>query len=171
MTSKKDVKDDNVDLYIAAYDDPEAAQHDWDDVKQLAKQDVIEVEGMLLVARDKNGAITVRDDAHDVRKGVGVGAVAGAVVGLIFPPSILGGAVVGALAGAGVGGLHSRGKKKEIREDVENVLPENSSGIVVLLHEETDSELEAALTQASNIKKHEVDPESAQSIKAAVSSR
>ena len=30
-----------VDLYIAAYSDPGAAQQDWDDIKQLARDDVI----------------------------------------------------------------------------------------------------------------------------------
>jgi uncharacterized membrane protein len=163
--------DANVDLYIASYEDADAAQHDWDDVKRLAKENVIDVEGMLFLARDKNGKVIVKDDAHDVRKGVKVGAVAGAVVGLIFPPSLLGGAVVGALAGAGVGGLRSRGKKHEIREDIEDVLPENSSGIVVLLREDAGPELEAAVGDADNVTKHEVDAESAQSIKAAVASR
>ena len=171
MPSNDDAKDAKVDLYIASYEDPEAAQRDWEDVKQLAKEDLIDVEGMLFLGRDEHGAVVVKDDAHDVRKGVKVGAVAGAVVGLIFPPSLIGGAVVGALAGAGVGGLRSRGKKSEIREDIEHVLPENSSGIIVLLHEDATSELESALGDADNIKKHEVDPDSAQSVKAAVASR
>jgi uncharacterized membrane protein len=161
-------KDARVDLYIASYEDAQAAQQDWESVKQMAKEDVIDVDGLLFLGRDKNGSVVVKDDAHDVRKGVKVGAVAGAVVGLIFPPAVIGSAVVGALAGAGVGGLRSRGKKHEIREDIENVLPQNSSGIVVMLREESGSELEAALGDADNVTKHELDPESAHSIKEAV---
>ena len=160
-----------VDLYIASYQDPEAAQHDWEDVKRLTKEDTFDVEGMLFVGRDSHGKIVVKDDAHDVRRGTKVGAVAGAVVGLIFPPSLLGGAVVGALAGAGVGSLRARGRKQDIREDVEQVLPEKSSGIIVLLDEQWSHTLESALDEADNITKHGVDAQSAQAIKAAVASR
>lgn len=160
-----------VDLYIAAYDDASVAEEGWNDVKELAKEEAIDVDGMLFVRRNEDGKIVVKDDAHDVRKGVKVGAVAGAVVGLIFPPSLLGGAVVGALAGAGIGGLRGRGRKNEIHADVEHALPEKSSGIIVLVNDESASRLESALSEADNIEKHEVDAESAASIKAAVAAR
>lgn len=160
-----------VDLYIAAYEDASVAEDGWKDLKELAKEETIDIDGMLFVRRNEDGKIVVKDDAHDVRKGVKVGAVAGAVVGLIFPPSLLGGAVAGALAGAGIGGLRGRGRKHEIHADVERVLPEKSSGIIVLVNDESASALESALSEADNIEKHEVDAESAASIKAAVASR
>jgi len=40
-----------VDLYIATYPDPDAARGDWDTIKQLAKDDVIKVDGLVLVSR------------------------------------------------------------------------------------------------------------------------
>ena len=160
--------DSGVDLYIAEYDDPAAAERNWDQIKQMTKDKLIDVEGMLLLSRDADGKIKVKDDAHDVKKGVGVGAVAGAVVGLIFPPSIIGSAVVGAAAGGGIGALRSRGKKNEIKENVEEVLPPNSSGIVVLFRERWMDDVESALADADNLKKHEVDEDSADSVKAAV---
>ena len=89
-----------MDLYIATYSDPDAAQQDWDDIKQLARDDVITVDGLVLVSRDADGKIDVKDNAHDVGKGAALGAVGGAVIGLIFPPAFLASAVVG----AGVGG-------------------------------------------------------------------
>jgi uncharacterized membrane protein len=160
-----------VDLYIASYEDESAAEQGWKGVKDLAKDDAIDVDGMLLVRRNQDGKIVVQDDAHDVRKGVKVGAVAGAVVGLIFPPSLLGGAIAGALAGAGIGGLRGRGRKHEIRADVEHVLPENTSGIIVLVNDDSSTTLESALSEADNVTKHAVDEESAASIKAAVAAR
>src|ERR1700745_4153398 len=36
-----------VDLYIAAYDDPDAARSDWDAIKELAGDDVIKVDGLV----------------------------------------------------------------------------------------------------------------------------
>src|SRR5207249_3138138 len=77
-----------VDLYIAAYPDPDAAREDWDALKQLAKDDMIKVDGLILVSRRADGKIHVEDDFHETRKGAKWGAVGGAVVGVIFPPAL-----------------------------------------------------------------------------------
>ena len=83
--------DDNtpVDLYIAAYSDPDAAGRDWADLKQLEQDEMIKLDGLVLVSRDAEGKINVKEDTHDVRKGSVIGAVGGLVVGLIFPPALL----------------------------------------------------------------------------------
>ena len=44
-----------VDLYIAAYADQDAARGDWDAIKQLANDDVIKVDGLVLVSRGDDG--------------------------------------------------------------------------------------------------------------------
>ena len=75
-----------VDLYIAAYTYPDSARIDWDALKQLAEDDVIKVDGLILVSRRNDGKIHVDDDFHTARKGAIWGAVGGAVIGLIFPP-------------------------------------------------------------------------------------
>ena len=101
MTSE----DAPVDLYIAAYADEDAAQQDWDELKRLVKDKLITVDGIVLVRRDDDGKIHVRDNARDIGVGAVIGAVGGAIVGLIFPPSIIAAAVVGAGIGAGGGAL------------------------------------------------------------------
>ena len=155
-----------VDLYIAAYSDPNAAQQDWDDIKQLARDDVITVDGLVLVSRDADGKIDVKDNANDVGRGAAIGAVGGAVVGLIFPPAFLASALVGGGLGAGVGAIRDRREKKEIKADIEDVLPPSSSGIVALFEERWVGDVEKALEHADNVSKHEVDSESAEDVKA-----
>jgi uncharacterized membrane protein len=167
MTPENDAP---VDLYIAAYADPDAARGDWDAIKELAKEDTIEVDGLILVSRRGDGKIHVDDDFHTTAKGAGWGAVGGAVLGLIFPPSLLAGAVVGAGVGAGVGGLRSHGEKAEIKADVEDSLPLNSSGIVAIFEEQWEQDVTNALTKATNVTKEEVDPKSVKQVKDAVSS-
>jgi uncharacterized membrane protein len=95
MASDKDT-DAPVDLYVAAYADPDAARGDWDAIKQLAEDDTIKVDGLILVSRRSDGKIHVDDNFHEARKGAAWGAVGGAVIGLIFPPTLLAGAAVGA---------------------------------------------------------------------------
>ena len=155
-------------LYIAAYADPDAARGDWDALKQLAKDDAIKVDGLVLVSRRSDGKIHVDDDFHTTAKGAGWGAVAGAVLGLIFPPSLLAGALVGAGVGAGVGGLVSHGEKSEIKADVEESLPINSSGIVAIFEEQWAQDITNALSKATKVTKEQVDSKSAKQVKAAV---
>ena len=164
MATKTDAP---VDLYIAAYADPDAARADWDDIKQLATDDTIKVDGLILVSRRTDGKIHVDDDFHTAAKGAAWGAVGGAVVGLIFPPAILASAAIGAGLGAGVGGLMSHAQKAEIKEDVEQTLPLNSSGIVAMFEPQWENDIDRALSSASNVTKEQVDPDSAGQVKAA----
>lgn len=154
-----------VDLYIAAYLDADAARGDWDAIKQAASDDVIKVDGLVLVSRGADGKIDVDDDFHTARKGAAWGAVGGAVIGLIFPPSLLAGAAVGAGAGLGIGSLKSHRERKEIKADVEDSLPLNSSGIVALFEETWVTDVDKALSHADKVSKHEVDADSATEVK------
>lgn len=154
-----------VDLYIAAYMDADAARGDWDAIKQAASDDVIKVDGLVLVSRGADGKIHVDDDFHTARKGAAWGAVGGAVIGLIFPPSLLAGALVGAGAGLGIGGLKSHHERKEIKADVEDTLPPDSSGIVALFEEVWVKDVDKALAHATKVTKHEVDADSASEVK------
>jgi uncharacterized membrane protein len=156
-----------VDLYIAAYDDPNAAKGDWDSIKDLAEEDLIKVDGLILVSRTDDGKIQVDDDFHETRKGAAWGAVGGAVVGIIFPPALLASAAVGAGIGAGAGALVSHGQKEEIKADVDDTLPLNSSGIVAIFEERWEDDIDKALSNASNVTKEKVDPDSANQVKAA----
>src|SRR4051794_24411863 len=157
-----------VDLYIAAYSDPDAARYDWDAFKELAEEGVIKVEGLVLVSRRSDGKIHVDDNFHTARKGAKWGAVGGAVVGLIFPPTILAGALVGAGAGLGVGGLVSHHQKAQIKADVEEVLPINSSGIVALFEEQWAPEVDKTLGKATTVTKEKVEAKSAEEVTTAV---
>jgi len=154
-----------IDLYIAAYDDENAAQNDWNAIKGLVKAQLITVDGLLLVSRDPDGKIHVKDDASDVGVGAVLGAVGGAIIGLIFPPAFLASALVGAGVGAGTGAILDHHHKNEIKADVEDVLPPGSSGIVALFEERWVADVEKALAKADKVSKHEVDSASAEEVK------
>jgi uncharacterized membrane protein len=156
-------------LYIAAYADPAAAQGDWDAVKALSSEGLISVHALVLVSRDVDGKIHVKDDAHGGGAGTAIGAAGGLLVGLIFPPSLLVSGVVGGALGGGIGALKSRHERKEIKAEVENVLPRGSSGIVVLFDERWVGQIDEALAKADSVSKHDVDSDSAGELKTAAS--
>ena len=156
-----------LDLYIAAYSDPDAAQADWDDIKGLEKDGVIKVDGLVLVTRGMDGKIDVKDDDHKVGHGAAWGAGAGLLVGLIFPPALLASGLVGAGIGAGTGKLLSAAEKSDIKDEVADDLPYGSSGIVAVFEEQWAQNVEKALSKANKVSKHEVDQQSAKQAKAA----
>ena len=132
MASESDTP---LDLYIAAYADPDAAQADWDAIKGLAKDDTIKVDGLVLISRGSDGKIDVKDDFHTIGHAAAWGAGAGLLIGLIFPPAFLASGLVGAGVGAGIGGLVSHAEKSEIKDEVADDVPPGSSAIVALFEE------------------------------------
>ena len=144
-----------VDLYVAAYSDPDAAREDWSEIEELAKGEAINVEALLLVRRGADGTIREQDNAHAVGVGTALGAAGGSLIGLIFPPALVGSTAVDAETGAG--GLVSHPDKKVIKAEVANDLPVGSCGILVLLDGRSVVEAEQALSRADNVSKHKVD--------------
>jgi uncharacterized membrane protein len=148
MAKKDEVSPD---LYVAAYSDPAVAEEDWNALKQLADDDVLEIEALALVNRDADGKIHVKDTSQESGKGATIGAVGGALVGLIFPPSLLATAAVGAGIGAGSGAVIDRVAKRKIKEEVEWAVPVGGSGVVVIFDEQWVNGVEQALTRADKI--------------------
>ena len=68
--------------------------------------------------------------------------------------------------GAGAGKLLDHQMKSEIKADVEDELPPDSSGIVALFEERWVTEVEKALANADKVSTHEVDPGSVEGVKA-----
>ena len=145
-----------------------AARGDWDAIKELAKDDMIKVDGL-----DPRQPPRRRQDPrrrrlpHDPQgRRLGRGRRRGHRPDLpahaCWPARL-----VGAGVGAGAGALVSHGDKKAIKADVEDTLPLNSSGIVAIFEEQWEGDIDKALSNASNVTKEKVDPESADKVKAA----
>jgi Transposase, Mutator family len=101
------------DLYVAAYGDASVAEEDWNALKQLADDDVFEIEALALVNRDADGKIHVKDTSEEMGKGATIGALGGALVGLIFPPSLL--------ATAAIRTIFAQTDAQYVREQLETI--------------------------------------------------
>ena len=90
-------------VLVAAYQDDQLAQQEFDALAGLVKAKTISTDGMILVAKDADGAVRLSDTGdHLGRKGAGWGGGVGVLVGLFAPP-MLASVAVGAAAGAVVG--------------------------------------------------------------------
>ena len=96
-------KPDGVFIYIGTYPSEAAARDDYEVVKGLHAAGAVGTYDASVVTKDFAGKVHVNKDETATRHGAWGGAAVGAVVGILFPPAIIGTAIVGAAVG-GVGG-------------------------------------------------------------------
>ena len=141
---------DNLILYVASYTDAAAAESDFQSLKDAQRTGDFAVLGAVVASRDAAGEVTV--DEHGVASPVGsraaIGAAGGLVVGLFAPPLLLATAL-GAGIGAGIGALKKRHEEEQLGMNVEEVLPPNSSAVIVLAEDTYLDRIDAALEKSS----------------------
>ncbi len=142
-------------LYAATYDDYVDAQEEYEIVKRLHKDHIIGTYDAAVIGKDAEGKVTVRKHEKPTQHGAWTGVVVGAVVGIVFPPSLIGMAIVGGGVGALVGHLWgglSRTDMKEIGE----LLDEGEAALIVVGKDKVDVELDKALHKAKKTMQKEL---------------
>lgn len=96
-----------------------------------------------MVTKDDAGKVHVNKDEMATRHGAWGGAAAGALVGILFPPSIIASAIVGAAVGGASGHLWRGMSRADVKEFGE-IIDDGHAALVVV----GSSTLEAALAKA-----------------------
>jgi uncharacterized membrane protein len=84
-----------------------------------------------VVTKDQSGKVHVNKDEMATRHGGWGGAAAGAVVGILFPPSIIGAAVVGGAIG-GVSGHLWRGMSRSDVKEFGDVIDAGQAALIIV---------------------------------------
>lgn len=143
-------KSDGMFLYIGTYPDEAAARADYDIVKDLHSADLVGTYDAAVVTKDASGKVHVNKDEMATRHGGWGGAAAGAVIGLLFPPAVLGAAVVGGAVGA-VSGHIWRGISRSDVKELGDLIDAGQAALLVV----GASNLQEVLDQAAlNAEKH-----------------
>ena len=136
-------REDATFVFAGAYESQADAQLDYEAIKELHAAGIIGGYDAAVIHKGDDGKVHVNKDETATRKGAWGGAVVGAVVGILFPPSIIAGAAIGALAG-GVGGHISKGMSRSDMKDLGELLDEGQAGLIVV----GDWKLEEAIDKA-----------------------
>ncbi|MGZ4186566.1 MAG: DUF1269 domain-containing protein [Solirubrobacteraceae bacterium] len=150
------MSDNPVFVYAAVYADRDDAETDYDTLLELHSAELVGSYDVALVYRDAEGKVHVTKHEKPTQHGAWTGAGVGALVGIIFPPAILGAAIVGAAAGAGIGhAMHgmSRSDAKELGE----YLGSGQAALVVIGKSRVQEQLDKALTRAEKSEEREID--------------
>jgi uncharacterized membrane protein len=153
--------------YAGVYANVEDAKSDFEMIKAAHKESWIGTYDAALFEKDAEGKVKVLDtDATQRSDGAKVGAIVGGIFGVIFPPSILVSAGVGALAGAGIGNLTKGFMSGDIKKIAEGLEP-GEAGVILVADATFDAGAEKLMKRAKKMAKQQVDADAAD-IKAAI---
>ena len=143
-------------LYAATYDNIADAEADYEAVFDLHALGAIGTFDSAVIRKDEDGKVHVTKTEKPTQHGAWTGAGVGALVGLVFPPALIGSAVVGATAGGVIGHLRggvSRGDLKELGDELEA----GNAAVIVIGESKIEEQLEKAMERADKVIEKQVD--------------
>src|SRR3954466_7341885 len=117
-------------VVVATFGNEYEATESLNQLKMMDKGGSIKLVDAAVVVHDTEGKVTFKETSDPSGKAWAKrGAVAGGLVGLIFPPSIIAGAVIGGAGGGVWGKIRDKGFKDDELKKVGEGLPPVSSAI------------------------------------------
>ena len=153
-------KPESVFIYVGTYPDEPHARADYQVVKDLHSAGAVGTYDAAVVTKDDWGKVHVNKDEMATRHGAWGGAAAGAAIGILFPPAVIGTALVGAAVG-GVGGHLWRGMSRADVKEFGEVIDTGQAALVVVGESKVEEALDKAALRAEKhvAKELDVSPE------------
>jgi uncharacterized membrane protein len=151
-----------MEVMVAVFDNRARAEAVVDTLKQMNKSGAIKLIDAAIISQEESGKPKI-DEIKEVTavKGGERGAIVGGVLGLIFPPSILGTAAVGAVAGGLWGKLRDTGIKTDEMKQVAAELKPGEVAVVALAEDKWVEQLTNALAGYDRLMRHALDARAA----------
>src|SRR5215475_5559140 len=146
-------------IYAATYGGLVDAEADYEALLELHAADLVGTYDVAIVDKDAEGKVHVEKHEKPTQHGAWTGIAVGAVVGILFPPSIIGAAAVGGLGGGVIGHL-ARGMSRGDMKDLGELLDDGQSALVVVGESRVQEQLDKALTRAQKTLEKEIDADS-----------
>jgi uncharacterized membrane protein len=156
-------------VFVAAFDGEGQAAAALKDFRAMDREGSIELIDAVVVVRSTDGKVKFEETADPSgKKWAKRGAIAGGLVGLIFPPSLIVGAAVGGAGGGIWGKIRDKGFRDEDLKAVGESLQPGTSAIIAIAEDRMVERLERGLEGYQNIARHAVSAEAAAVIVAEV---
>jgi uncharacterized membrane protein len=152
-------KSDGTFILVATYPDEVAAQDDYQVVKDAHARGLVGSYDAAVITKDMSGKVHENKDETSTRHGAWWGVAAGAAVGVLFPPAILGAAAAGGVIG-GVTGHLAKGMSRSQAKELGDFIDPGQAGLVVVGETKIEQALAKAVTKAEKqtAKELDVDP-------------
>src|ERR1700722_7334665 len=143
-------------IYIGTYSSEPAARADYDLIKDLHLAVAVGTYDAAGTTKEGSGKAHVNKDEMAPRHGAWGGAAVGAVVGILFPPAIIGSAIVGAAVG-GVGGHLWRGMSRADVKEFGDIIDAGQAALIIVGERPIESAIEKAQLKADKHVAKELD--------------
>jgi uncharacterized membrane protein len=122
---------ESVFVYVGTYPNEAYARSDYEVLRELHSRGAVGTYDAAVVTKDRDGQVHVNKDETATRHGAWGGAAVGAVIGILFPPSMIGAALAGAAIG-GVGGHLWRGMSRADVKEFGELIDAGEAALVVV---------------------------------------
>ncbi len=142
-------------VFVGVYPNQEAAHADYEALRTAHSEGLVGTYDAADIYKDEEGKVHVHKHEKPTQHGAWTGAGVGAVIGILFPPSIIGAGVVGAGAGGLIGHLWhgmSRSDMKELGE----ALDEGQAALIVVGRSRVLEQAEKLLSRAEKMMEKEL---------------
>ncbi len=143
-------------IYAATYGDLDDAIADYDALLELHAEKLVGTYDVALISKDAEGKVHVMKHEKPTQHGAWGGIAVGAVVGVLFPPSLLASATVGGLVG-GIGAHLKRGMSRGDAKDLGELLETGEAALIVIGESRLEEQLDKALTRAEKTTEKEIE--------------
>jgi len=149
-------KSDGTFILVATYPDELTARDDYESVKDAHAMGLVGSYDAAVVTKDASGKIHESKHETATRHGTWWGIAAGAAVGVLFPPSIIGAAAAGGVVG-GIGGHLAKGMSRSQVKELGDFIDPGEAGLVVVGESKIAVSLQRAVTRAEKQTSKELD--------------
>jgi len=145
-------------LFLGVYGNPVDATADLEVVRALHADGVIGTYDAAVAVKQVDGSVTVEKHEKPTQHGAWTGIAVGAVIGVLFPPSILGLAAVGGVTGGLVGHFWKGMSRKDVAE-LGEALDTGEALLIVVGRDKLDEALRKAGLKAQKQFEKQIDIE------------
>ena len=149
-------KSDSTFILVAKYQDELTARDDYESVKEAHTMGLVGSYDAAVITKDADGKIHESKHETATRHGAWWGVAAGAAVGILFPPSIIGAAAAGGVIG-GIGGHLAKGMSRSQAKELGEFIDPGEAGLVVVGESKIAVPLQRAVTRAEEQTTRELD--------------
>jgi uncharacterized membrane protein len=152
-------------LIVAQFPTMDEAEQAYQSLLEIERTSSLQIDGVVVASCDAEGKVHLgKVTDHSTKTGLKWGVVGGAVLGIIFPPSIIASAVGVGVAGAALGKIRNVFHRSGLADELAGVMTPNTAGIIALVEDTAVVEIRKALADADRIVEKAIDKQVAAEI-------